>query len=711
MAFLMFIGGTMKKGNLLKEWTSIRIAKSPAGVVLIAILLLNLIFFAIAASTLSHLTSDEMQYGGFWPSLYYTIMMVLDPGCVSAVIEDVGTAGISVIMACISIAIIGMITFTGAVIGYVTNYISDFIRDANSGVNRLTVANHTVILNWNSRASEIINDLLYSEKQEKVIVLVAENRAAVEKEIADRIADTMEKERQQLLRDCAEISFLKRWSYYRSHQMKNRVMVIVREGDTFSTQKLNDISIKTAKSIIILSKDKKSSACKYDVQEQLEHRSKGDSNIIKTLIQVSEQASATDSANNQNIVVEVNDAWTLSFIHKIIQHKEKVGKCNIVPVSVDKILGQILSQFCVMPELNIVYSDLFSNQGAVFYCRKCEPDIDTDLYISQYLRTHSNAVPLTQITAKTGSFFYYMADHENDVEKTTPADTAELAVSLNPNFWLRKRKVIILGHNSKCDAIMDGFNSFRREWNLRDAENCSEILDITIIDDKKSLERYNHYVDYPYVNEIVEADIYDRETIVNAINTVIDSHSGETSILILSDDMTSYDDMDANALAYLIYVQDIISSRIAKDPSFDTGSIDVIVEILNPKNYDTVRSYSIDNIVISNRYISKMVTQIGEKEEIFSLYEDILSYDEDSDDYTSKELYIKPVEDFFLEMPCQCTAEQLVRAVFEASSETNRNIILGYIRPHCEPVMFAGSLKQIVVALEPKDKLIIFSSH
>lgn len=117
----------MKKKNLRMEWISVRIAKNPAGVVLIGILLLNLIFFAVAAVIISHVAPDELQYDGFWASLYYTIMMVLDAGAISEVISDVGVAGVRAVVACMVVAIVGMITFTGAVIGYVTNYISGLL--------------------------------------------------------------------------------------------------------------------------------------------------------------------------------------------------------------------------------------------------------------------------------------------------------------------------------------------------------------------------------------------------------------------------------------------------------------------------------------------------------------------------------------------------------------------------------------------------------
>ena len=62
-----------------------------------------------------------------------------------------------------------------------------------------------------------------------------------------------------------------------------------------------------------------------------------------------------------------------------------------------------------------------------------------------------------------------------------------------------------------------------------------------------------------------------------------------------------------------------------------------------------------------------MITQIGEKDAIFDFYQDILIYDEDGvDGYQSKEIYVKKAKDFFVELPPECTADKLIRGVFEA---------------------------------------------
>lgn len=699
----------MRKKNRIREWLSVQIAKRPATVILVAIFLLNICFFMSAAVVISHLAPETLENRGFGASVYYTVSMILDAGCIGLVVEDVGKASVSIIIACIVIAVIGMITFTGAVIGYITNYISDFISNANQGANRLHVSNHIVILNWNTRASEIINDLLYSGQPEKVVVLVENGKDAVEKEIEERIMATLEKERSELHRVCSQMNWLKGRQYYRKHKIRNRITVIVREGDTFSIQKLNDISINRARAVIILGKAYQN--------KMFDHYRKGNSHTVKTLIQVADMTGSADSADNQKVVVEVEDEWTLELARRVIYHKEQLEKCNIVPIAVNRILGQILSQFAIMPELNLVYGELFSNKGAAFFSRKCGNQTEELSYINEYMKDHTHSIPLACMDGKEGTEFYYIAEKEKDLDDTSVYEAGDYQVQVNMDYWLEKRNIIILGHNSKSEAVMEGFNAFSNEWDFRDPERIHanggpEILNLMVIDDEKSMERNGRYQSYSYVNHRVVADVYDKKIICDAINEFVDSSIGDTSILILSDDMVTAEEQDAKALTYLIYVQDIIAERLEKDPDFDRESIDVIVEILNPKNYDIVRSYSINNIVISNRYISKMVTQIGEKEALFNFYSDILTYDEkDGTTYESKELYVKNVKDFFVETPEPCTAAQLIRATYQATREDNKSIVFGYVRPGEGLVIFSGNQEEIWVELRDTDKIILFSNH
>ena len=705
----------------IKEKYSISTNKNPRGAVLTLILMLNIVLILGGGLIISALAPSTLQHKGILPSIYYTISMILDPGNMALVVEDIGQASAACIVICILIIVLGMIIFTGAIIGYVTNYISNYIETANTGLRSLIISGHTVIINWNSRASEIVNDMLYSDDAEKVVILVPSGREQVEQEIRDRISDTLEREKEHLEEEAKALKLNPAYAgeYVKRKQTKNRLTVIVREGDVFSTQKLNEISIRQAKAVILLGRSEDSTGCKYRDAETTDKYARGNSELIKILIQVSELTGGDKSWNNQKVIVEVEDPWTMYLVNRIIDHKERQGKSYIVPVSVNQILGQILAQFSIMPELNQVYDELFSNRGASFYSKIMEEDISDEDHIKQYLETHRRAIPLTSFVGKGGKHFYYMAGEVSsvDAEDGKGGVKNSLSVELNPDYWLEKKNIIILGHNSKIRSIIDGFNSFRTEWNfdrpdLADKHSTTEILDVEIIDTKANLEKANMYDGIPYIRYTVPADLYDKDTIWDAIDQYISTHEGKISILVLSDDMDERNEQDSAVMTYLIYLRDIVNRRAEKDPSFDPSRIEVIYEILNPKNYDVIRSYSSKNVIISNRYISKMVAQISEKEEMFEFYSDILKYDDDiTDGYESKELYVKRAGDFYAALPPQCTAYELIRATYNASPAGNRAIVLGIITEQSRMILFNGNQSDRRVELKADDKLIVFSNH
>lgn len=690
--------GKKRGRNMLKklrELISIQRSKNPGRLILIVILLLNVVFLFVSAALIKGLSLTGTEEMSFWEAVFYTVTMILDAGCIQFVIADIGSAGVVLVIVCLAVIIIGMILFTGAVIGYLTNYISSFISNAHTGAHKLYLRGHTVILNWNNRASEIVNDLLYCDTKQYVVILVSSDKEAVEREIQERLSDTIRKERLNAKKQRGKKRF------------KNNVVFIVREGDTFSTAQLNDISIEYAKSIIILGDDIHNTACRYEQETLAEAYNQGNPQSLKALVQVSDFTGTDDSADNQKIVVEVEDDWTYELVQKIIANKQVNGKCNIIPVSVNKILGRLLSQFSIMPELNLAYRDLFSNKGATFYSKRCD-ETDERKFTSEYLKTHLHSIPVAIMESEGQNYAFYTAESSKDDLRLSDNYSTSFSVKINNNFRFEQKNVIILGHNSKIKDIMEGFNNFREEWNnLKD----KDVMNVIIIDDEKHLKKMNNYSNYPYVARAVKADIYDKDLICKTIEDFVDANDGDTSVLILSDDTVVNEQIDANAITNLIYVRDIINRKKLQNPDFDEGRIDIVVEILNPKHYDIVKNYSVKNVVISNRYISKMMTQIGEQDVLFDFYRDILTYDSaNATEMESKEIYIKKVSEYFLEIPEKCAASDLIRAIYQASSP-NHTIALGYVTPSGQMTLFSGDQREQAVELQANDKLILFSNH
>lgn len=763
-----------------QEWYSMQRAKRPALMIVFGIVIFNIVFFLLAAVIIKSLALRGTESMNMWEALYYTLTMILDAGCISYVIDDIGTSGVAIALVCIIVVIIGMITFTGAIIGTITNAFSDSIEKTNAGSDKLYISEHLVILNWNTRASEIINDLLYCGEKKRVVILADSRKDEIEKEISDRLADTINRENAQLrnsLAGCGRLEFF--WRYHRE-RMRNQLYIIVREGDVFSSKQLHDICIEQAEAVIILGADINNSVCRFSMKTKQEEHSRGNAQTVKTLMQVSDITGSNYSIDGQKIIVEISDDWTAELVRRIIKNKKMQQdneKNMIVSVRVNQILGQLLSQFSLMPELNLAYRDLFSNKGATFqvmewlpenrlkYIRRakamlteaeramppkqrklCIEQTADRLYIDAYLKKHKRAVPLgsmlhSSVDGQTGEvkrqhYFYFSAGSEKDIRSEETVSTRPVPLRVNRDYWIDKKRVIMLGHNAGCEDIMKGFAAFCGEW---DPDGSRHILEIIVIDDKEHLDQVGRYKAYPFVIGTREATIYDKDIICETIDWFMDfaedEEHGDVSILILSDDSAPNEDIDANALANLVYVQDIIADKKQSDPDFDTESIDVIVELINPKHHDIVSSYSAvqmpqtdqkqkrkraqkyrvsngNNVVISNRYISKMITQIGEKKAIYDFYTDILTYDEsDAEIFQSKEVYAKKVSAFFDEIPPECTEAQLIRAVWAETKDWHPTAVLGYVKPGGRVRLFCGDQESHTVRLEPEDKIIVFTDH
>lgn len=698
----------------LHEWESVRFSRKPHSMMLLLILIVNVILVLLAAWVISAFAIRGNANTGFFTAVYNTFTMILDAGCIQSVISDPGSANIFLIIFCLVIIVVCMITFTGALIGYATNVVSSLIENANANSIRLWISGHVAVLGWNTRASEIINDLLYCREPQKVVVLADGGREAILRQIGERLNDTLDRENAALEKTVREMPWLKKKIWMHRHKLRNNIRLIVREGDIFSAAHLNNIQLDKAKSIIILGKDLRSAI--HEGADSETETEKGDNRTIKSLMQVVDIAGRSTSADNQKVVVEIENEWTGDLVDRIIQAKQFPEKCRVVPFRVHTVMGQLLSQFSLMPELNKVYSSLFSNKGTSLFARQRERSFRSSDYAEEYLNTHRKALPLLFIRDRNTreDYFYYMADSDKDIDEVSEKVLDTCPLKLNPDYWLSEKYVLILGSNSKISNVMDGYRNFCGEWT--NAEH-PQIVHITIVDEEEKHLKADHYKAYPFVENCISARITEQERITRIIRDFVYDHPQNASILILSDDTVPDDDIDAKMLTYLIYAKDVIN-RARQNKRDENYNTDIIVEVMDPRHVDLVRNYDIDNVVISNRYISKMVTQISEDFARYNLYADIMDYDEiGSAHYDGIEIYIKKAGEYFSELPPKNTpVDTVIRSVYEASrgfwgSELDFAMLLGYIDTRGELKLFGGARDQQTVTLTAEDKLIVFSNH
>ncbi len=520
--------------NTVRRWLSIKKHKNARLILLLGIVFFNVLLWAVS-SFIAYLVAPE-SYGSageaFWRS---GITWMLDPGFY----EPDGNIAIRIMS--ISVIVISMISFSGGIIAYVANIFSSIVENSEKGRGKLYIYDHILILNWNSKALELIADYLYDSAVTNVVVLSDCDKSEVEKLVKRKLYD-MDKDR---------------------HAHLN---VIIRQGDVFSRSDLDDVCIEKASAIIILSpSDESINSDELDIS------------IIKTLMLVA----GCQLPRNPVVIVEAKKEETVGLIKDKIASNLKARK--IIPIQPDEMMGRLIAQTLLYPEVNNVYQELFSFKGAEFYTLPAGS-------VGDYMKEHSQAIPIYNYK----DVMYVLSDGEHclDIKRALPKDDYR-HIEVGETETYNDRNIIVFGNNRKLKYIKDSIALFEKDSGSK--------VTITLIESN------------------------DSETINKSVKNIkkIDS------ILILSDDDIKKEDYDSDVLLTLLMIQDVAKLHNA----------DIIIELLDPKNYEIAQNYNIRNTIISNKYVSRIMTQLSKSCELYYLFLDLLTYDANEGEEKTYELY------------------------------------------------------------------------
>ena len=247
----------------------------------------------------------------------------------------------------IVLAILQMVIFSGALIGFTTDILQSTIDKRMNNIGKINLEDHYVFLNWSSIGPRVIYDLSFLEDKKNIVILTTTPRDDVINSIESVFTENREK-------------------------MKN-IRLFVKEGNPMSAKSLSDISLDKAKYIGILLSD-----IENDGNTKMTNK---DLTAIKTLFTMMNVNSMA------NIVVEVEDNRTLEKIENLAQVISPTLSKRIIAFSHNSVVGHILGKSIVNPSYNDVYNELLSYEGVEFYgIETC--DIEDALY------TYNDCIPV-----------------------------------------------------------------------------------------------------------------------------------------------------------------------------------------------------------------------------------------------------------------------------------------------------------------------------
>lgn len=382
-----------------------------------------------------------------------------------------------------------------------------------------------------------------------------------------------------------------------------------------------------------------------DEQNDVSHQNHQDIFAIKSLMLLNQ----FDIQPEQTIIVEIKSPLSKHMIDTYISKNMKLSN-QLVTILPDELMGRLIAQTILMPALNDVYAELFSFKGAEFYTvPKTNP--------LEFLQTHPKAIPIYALDEK----LFVLAESLEAVHQKRNEPLSEYSkIEFKTDSRYKDRHLVVIGRNNKLSYILDSIQYYERENNTK--------VYVTIIE------------------EISVKDIFKALEKLEQIDT----------ILILSDDALEVKDYDSDVLITLLLTQDIVSKHKAE----------VVIELLNPKHYDIAKCYNVTNTIISNEYISRIITQLSKNRSLYPLYMDLLTYDADDAQEETYEVYAYKANDIFKgPFPKHFTsAAELIYACYQSS---NQEFVVIGLYQNATKTIFKGDLDvKHDMVIEPNDTII-----
>lgn len=575
--------------------------------IFVALLVVFLSAFAVLAvlrGLTVWLVGGSMESGDdLWHHILITFLELTDPGSMSTDIE----APIWIIVTFTAAAGIVGIVLLSSLIAFMTTAIDRRLVQLRKGHSKVLHEGHTVILGWNDRLVEILEELAIANESEHDPMVVV---------LAELDKETMDDHLAQYLGD-----------------MKNTV-VRTRSGCTSSLIDLDVVSIESCRSAIVLAQ-----CSPTDTDSEL-HDS--DISVIKTVLAL---AAAQEDGLSVPVVAELFSAR-----HRRIAKGIAPGAVTVVDA--DDILAKILVQTSRSLGVAQVYDEMLSFDGAELYFFSADWPEDLSFGASAMrfvdgvpvgIRRKSGALemnPSRHRRVYAGDDLVMLAGDDSSIvfEGAPVADQHPLGLSGHPTEAQPERQLLV-GWTRKAPTIVREYGQYVAPGSRMDVLLRGEADGA-----RAEIERLDREVDNLALS-IMEGDPLHSDVLMDS-----DPYSYDEIILLSQHGSASGNDerTDAETILILLLLREVL------------GQIDdkrvqpkLITEILDSGNQALVTQTGVYDFVVSNRLVSLLLAQLSEDPGKEQVFERLFSE-------AGAEVYCKPLSLYRDTLPLQATFADLM---------------------------------------------------
>ncbi|MGA1474336.1 MAG: CASTOR/POLLUX-related putative ion channel [Prochlorothrix sp.] len=487
---------------------------------------------------------------------------------------------------------VGLILFS-SLVAFITQEFEARVQELKKGKSLVVESNHSVILGFNDRLVDIIEELVIANESEDdaaVVILSAEDKEEMDEFLRSKLGNL------------------------------KTTRVVTRNGSITNLKNLHKVRITSARSVIILNDAKGS--------DPDEFRALADARVIKSILAI---MAATGEVEQEAppIVVELHSEQYRRLAQQIAPGK-------VTTLNSADILARIMVQTSRSIGLAKVYLNLVGFEGHEFYFYRPESGWQ-GLTFGDLPFHFVGTIPLGVVNSNgkiclnpATDYKMLASDKAVVLAEDDSAIRFERDSTMKPRVFDRSNihKTLsiaaerheIIGWNEKTLTVLTEYAKYLGGQ----SEVCLVVNQLT--DDIQS-KTQAIAEEHPHVKVTV------KEVNLDAMDLTCLKPYEYDSITILAGEGNDSEEIDARTLTLLLELRQICQNY--HERTGEPIKTELIAEIINSEDTNLVIKAGVKDFILSNQFVSKILAQVSQEPEVMLIYEDLFSAE-------GSELYLKP---------------------------------------------------------------------
>ena len=575
-----------------------------------------LAFFSVVRILLSICCSETPNW---LENLWMAFLQLTAPGSMGRDTESPAVMKLAAVFS----GFTGVVIFS-TLIATLTTALNSAIANLKQGHSRVLESEHTLIVGWNKRVTEILKELVEANESEDdpVVVIMSEKD--------------------------------KPWmdEYLRSNfKDRGNTRIVTRSGNPASPENLAHVNAEAAKSVIVLAN------CDDNASEAQQVAS--DARGIKVVLALETAAPDAEFPIVTELFLERNRQVVLGMLP---------GRVKVIDS--EEILAKVMVQTSRTSGLSTVYSELLSFDGCEMYITHAKWNGIT-FGKSQFhfpdgvpigIRRPTGEVelrPSVNTVLEEDFELLIVAEDDSTIDfKEKPVAVPKELTIPDRRSQQKKEKMLMLGWSTKAPTII----SEHAEYVLEGSEVIIALYKPTEAN-RIEIAHLNDQIDELDIR-LTEINPFDGEQLKQLKPFEFDD------IIILPQSLGTdgnAERIDSETIVVLLLLRSMRKEILAEGGEITTK---IVTEVLDSSNQSLIHHAGVNDFIISNRIVSMLFAQISEEPEIQKVYDDLFQED-------GSEIYVKPVELYFDSFPQQVTFADIMALVQQRDEEVCIGVKIG----------------------------------